>query len=88
MAQISARNATNPSDRHRRDTPPTSPASVDAALCAQAPATASIAQADELIRPNAIPARRCILCGHPLRAGQHLLRVHGTTVHARCSKSG
>jgi hypothetical protein len=30
----------------------------------------------------------CILCGRPLRAGQHILRVHGSTIHARCSNAG
>jgi hypothetical protein len=29
--------------------------------------------------------RVCILCGGPLRGGQPMLRVHGTTIHARCS---
>ncbi|MDT7713559.1 MAG: hypothetical protein QOG46_2389, partial [Pseudonocardiales bacterium] len=33
------------------------------------------------------PTRLCVLCGHPLRAGQHMLRVHGSTIHARCSNS-
>ncbi|HEY1537790.1 MAG TPA: hypothetical protein VGF63_00225 [Solirubrobacteraceae bacterium] len=32
--------------------------------------------------------RLCILCGRPVRAGQHILRVHGSTIHARCSVSG
>jgi hypothetical protein len=32
--------------------------------------------------------RMCVLCGHPLRAGQHIMRVHGSTIHARCSSSG
>ena len=31
--------------------------------------------------------RMCVLCGEPLRAGQHILRIHGTTVHARCTRS-
>jgi hypothetical protein len=67
--------------------PPGTPAA-EAAVRAQPPATELIGQADELIRSNAIRARRRVLCGRPLRAGQHLLRVHGTTVHARCSKPG
>ena len=29
--------------------------------------------------------RLCILCGQAVRGGQHLIRVHGNTVHARCS---
>ncbi len=31
--------------------------------------------------------RVCVLCGDPLRAGQHVLRIHGSTIHARCSHS-
>jgi hypothetical protein len=31
--------------------------------------------------------RLCILCGHPVRAGQRLLRIHGSMIHARCSTS-
>ena len=32
--------------------------------------------------------RLCILCGGQLRSGQRMLRVHGTTIHARCSSTG
>jgi len=31
------------------------------------------------------PPRLCILCGGQLRSGQRMIRVHGTTIHARCS---
>jgi hypothetical protein len=29
--------------------------------------------------------RVCILCGDPLRAGQRIIRVQGSNVHARCT---
>jgi hypothetical protein len=32
--------------------------------------------------------RLCVLCGRPVRAGQHILRVHGSTIHARCAVNG
>jgi hypothetical protein len=88
VAQTPARNATHPPDTPRRDTPPALRSSADAALRAQSPTAALIAKADGLIQPNAIRARRCILCGRPLRAGQHMLRVQDTTVHARCTTIG
>jgi hypothetical protein len=43
--------------------------------------------------PGASPAARaartrlCALCSEPLRAGQHLIRVHGNTIHARCTST-
>lgn len=46
-----------------------------------------------LNRPGGPPApsgdriRICILCGGPLRAGQRMVRVHGTTIHARCGRT-
>ena len=30
-------------------------------------------------------ARRCPCCGAPIRAGQRLTTIHGTSVHARCA---
>jgi hypothetical protein len=37
---------------------------------------------------QSIPRLRiCVLCGHPLRTGQHLTRVQGSTIHARCRSS-
>jgi hypothetical protein len=41
--------------------------------------------ADELLSASAGRVRLCVLCGGPLRAGQHMIRVHGSTIHARCS---
>lgn len=42
------------------------------------------------VSPAARPAntRLCALCGEPLRAGQHLIRVHGSTIHTRCLAAG
>jgi hypothetical protein len=85
MAQTPARDRTRPVNRPPGGMPPASAPSPDAALRAVPPAAARIAGVDGLRRPGARRARVCILCGHPLRAGQRLLRVHGTTVHARCS---
>jgi hypothetical protein len=31
--------------------------------------------------------RVCVLCGQPLRAGQPMLRIQGSTIHARCSSA-
>ena len=42
---------------------------------------------DPVLRPLA-RLRICVLCGHPLRTGQHLTRVQGSTIHARCRGSG
>ncbi len=36
--------------------------------------------------PSSDRVRICILCGGPLRAGQRMVRVHGTTIHARCGR--
>lgn len=41
--------------------------------------------AGELLSASAGRVRLRVLCGGPLRAGQHLIRVHGSTIHARCS---
>lgn len=30
-------------------------------------------------------ARRCPCCGAPIRAGQRLTTIHGTSVHSRCA---
>jgi hypothetical protein len=30
-------------------------------------------------------SRRCPCCGGPIRAGQRLTTIHGTSVHARCA---
>lgn len=34
-----------------------------------------------------VSARRCPCCGAPLRAGQRLTTIHGTSVHARCAST-
>jgi hypothetical protein len=40
------------------------------------------------MRTRVARTRLCVLCGQPLRAGQHMLRVHGSTIHARCTNTG
>lgn len=42
---------------------------------------------DELAALRDAGARRCPLCGRPVRAAQGLEYVHGTAVHARCRRS-
>lgn len=51
------------------------------------PGTLLVADANELQRAGVARTRLCVLCGHPLRAGQHMIRVHGSTIHARCSST-
>jgi hypothetical protein len=31
--------------------------------------------------------RRCPCCGQPIRAGQRLTTIHGTSVHVRCAST-
>ena len=73
-----ARNTTGPTDQRRRDTR-AAPPKDELANLAATPLVASIS-------PGRI--RLCILCGQPLRAGQHMLRIHGSTIHACCNKTG
>jgi hypothetical protein len=88
MAQTPARDATHPLDRPHRAAPLTPPpASAEANLSTHPPAAALIADTDSL-QANAVRTRLCVLCGRPLRAGQHILRVHGSTIHARCTNTG
>ncbi|MEJ7826080.1 MAG: hypothetical protein WKF48_11660 [Solirubrobacteraceae bacterium] len=46
--------------------------------------------AEELTAAKDARARSCPLCGGPIRSGQHVKRVYGTTLHALCprTKSG
>jgi hypothetical protein len=46
---------------------------------------ASLPDDGSRLLPAVDRVRLCILCDRPLRAGQHMLRVHGSTIHARCS---
>jgi hypothetical protein len=45
----------------------------------------SSADVAELDRQPVARVRLCVLCGSPLRAGQRITRIQGSTVHARCS---
>jgi len=80
-----ARSATPPIDQPRPGAPTTPQANLDVGARTP-PATPLIADADSL-RARLTPTRLCILCGRPLRVGQHMLRVHGSTIHARCGSS-
>jgi len=77
--QEPSENTARPLDEHARDA--TSPPTRKPIHLAPAPTS--------IVRPPSEQAgtcvRLCVLCGAPLRVGQRLLRVHGTTVHARCT---
>ena len=86
MAQTPARDAMHPLDRPHCAQPLTPTlASADANLGTHPPPAAL--NADSL-QANVARTRLCVLCGRPLRAGQHILRVHGSTIHARCTNAG
>ena len=34
-----------------------------------------------------IKVRRCPCCGGPIRAGQRITTIHGTSVHVRCASA-
>jgi hypothetical protein len=81
MTQIPTR-TTRPFDQHLRE----------AARQLSARPAPSLADGDaQTAAPLPTGLRRtrvCVLCGQPLRAGQPMLRLQGTTIHARCSKAG
>jgi hypothetical protein len=89
MPRTSAADAPHSDDRSPRDPLPGSPPSdPDAALDDVRPAAAPLIDDAAALRHTAVARPRlCVLCGRPLRAGQHMLRVHGSTIHARCSHS-
>jgi hypothetical protein len=84
--------ATTPNAKHHRDLrqrgasqsapPPLPPANPTV------PGSALIGDADGLMSTRVARPRVCVLCGDALRAGQHMLRVHGSTIHARCTNTG
>jgi hypothetical protein len=78
-----ARSTAHPVDQPRREAPTALPASLDA--YAPAPASTSLIADADSVQTRLAATRLCVLCGRPLRAGQHMLRVHGSTIHARCS---
>lgn len=43
--------------------------------------------AQTALAAHAGEARRCPLCGQAIRGGQDLRRLHGTAVHARCTRA-
>lgn len=74
---------TDPVDQPHPAAPTAPPASLDAPATARS-AMQRIADAD-ILQTRRAATRLCVLCGRPLRAGQSMLRVHGSTIHARCS---
>jgi hypothetical protein len=85
VPQTPVRNAEHPDDpahRHALSKPPQP--SPDVRL---PPAAPPIADNNERALGGVTRVRLCILCGHPLRTGQHMLRVHGSTIHARCNNT-
>jgi len=42
---------------------------------------------DGLATTHGTGTRRCPCCGRPIRAGQHITTIHGTSVHVRCAGS-
>jgi hypothetical protein len=87
MTQTPANDAKPPIQPHPDGAPsPTPPADLEAPLRAQPRENGSLVDADALLLRRVPRPRLCVLCGGPLRTGQHMLRVHGTTVHARCSQ--
>jgi hypothetical protein len=87
MPQTPAPNAKYPRDLAQRRVPLTAPPPrLDAGLAA--PTSALICDFAGLTRTAGARTRLCVLCGQPLRAGQHMLRVHGSTIHARCTNTG
>jgi hypothetical protein len=72
MSQIPGRETTKPLDQ----APPITGGAITGGAFAHAPTP------DGLRR-----TRVCVLCGQPLRAGQSMLRIQGSTIHARCSNA-
>ena len=63
------------------------PAIAQASRHAAARPDAQLPDDGSRLMPAVDRVRLCILCDRPLRAGQHMLRVHGSTIHARCSET-
>jgi hypothetical protein len=87
MAPTPTPNTKHPRDLTQRDVPPTARPSLSTADLT-APGSALIGEADEFMSTRVARPRLCVLCGGELRAGQHMLRVHGSTIHARCTNAG
>lgn len=76
-----------PGEQHSPDRPDKQPERVEqhTRLGKRADTSTPAPIADELLSASPRQVRLCVLCGGSLRAGQHLIRVHGSTIHARCS---
>jgi hypothetical protein len=86
MSQSPTRESTKPVHQPRRDV--TSPPSDEHLAGPTAAPVADGAFADVPVPAGLRRIRVCVLCGHPLRAGQPMLRIQGSTIHARCSRTG
>jgi len=82
VTQTPASDETFPVDRAGGDGRTTAPDR--GAPRAYRPALPPTGDGDRLLRSAGAQGRICILCGGPLRAGQRLIRVHGSTIHAGC----
>jgi len=87
MAPTPIPNAKHPRDLAPRNVPPTARPPLPTSD-QTAPGSALIADVDGLVSTRVARPRLCVLCGGELRAGQHMLRVHGSTIHARCTNAG
>jgi hypothetical protein len=81
------RRETHPADQPLPDIPSLPSMARDPAVGVRSPAASPIDDADGLMPASAAKTRLCVLCGEPLRAGQRLLRVHGSTIHSRCTST-
>jgi hypothetical protein len=86
MAATPTPDINHPRDLAQRSVPQAAPQSLLTAHLT-APASAMTGAGDGLMSARAPRPRRCMLCGGALRAGQHMLRIHGSTVHARCTNT-
>jgi hypothetical protein len=84
MTQTPASNAKSAIHHHPDAAPPPIPPADPEAPSRKQPREDGLLVDVNALLPRVTRPRRCVLCGGPLRTGQHMLRVHGTTVHARC----
>jgi hypothetical protein len=73
---------------HPLPPPATEPLMAEVDGMRASPTRAQAATATDAGRPRAGRMRLCVLCGEPLRAGQRLTRVQGSTIHMRCGNGG
>jgi hypothetical protein len=70
---------------HLEQFPPDDPSPDEKAMAQRTPSLGPLSSLpDKPLRPRVSGPPACILCGAGLRAGQPILRIDGTTIHARC----